>query len=131
MAALIMSVRDRVHEPGRVGRGVMEELGVCRRGARWRSWASVAGGEEARRVSLRKKMSCIAVVGEEAVVCVARDEEGTFPDSRQGASVMYIRMATRSWFRRRLLEINHACVSCACVSLYSCSFLYVGCSRGC
>jgi hypothetical protein len=33
-AASIMSVRDRVRGPGRAGRGVIEELGVRRRGAR-------------------------------------------------------------------------------------------------
>ena len=33
-AASITSVRDRVREPGRAGRGVIEELGVRRRGAR-------------------------------------------------------------------------------------------------
>ncbi|CAM0946729.1 unnamed protein product [Alopecurus aequalis] len=30
-AASITSVRDRVREPGRAGRGVIEVLGVCRR----------------------------------------------------------------------------------------------------
>jgi hypothetical protein len=33
-AASIMSVRDHVREPGRAGRGVIEELSVRRRGAR-------------------------------------------------------------------------------------------------
>nr|XP_051220573.1 uncharacterized protein LOC127338544 [Lolium perenne] len=59
-AASITSVRDRVRVPGRAGRGVMEELGVCRRGARWRSRACIAGGEEAQRVSPRKKMQAAA-----------------------------------------------------------------------
>jgi hypothetical protein len=33
-AASMMSVRDRVREPGRAGRGIIEELGVRRRGVR-------------------------------------------------------------------------------------------------
>jgi hypothetical protein len=41
-AASITSVRDRVREPGRAWRGVVEELGMCRRR---RSSAFVARGE--------------------------------------------------------------------------------------
>jgi hypothetical protein len=50
-AASITSVRDRVCEPGRAGRGVIEELGVHRRGA--------------RRVSPVKKLrrTCFGVCG--------------------------------------------------------------------
>jgi hypothetical protein len=69
-AASIMSVRDRVRGLGRAGRGVIKELGVRRRGAA----ACVARGEEAWRVSPRKKMqaasSLVVVVMPAMAPCV-------------------------------------------------------------
>ncbi|XP_044961996.1 uncharacterized protein LOC123413113 [Hordeum vulgare subsp. vulgare] len=136
-AASIMSVRDRVREPGRAGRGVIEELDVCRRGRRW--WLR-------RRVAL-SQVSGVSVARESVLAFVFTESSQVSRMSRwlpyekigspcvrvrtivkkqarwRPASACQVESAAvtttttgaattsamaRSWFRGRVLAINHA-----------------------